>query len=573
MARATLIGRAEYAPLLRAERQIATGRVALAAFSLLASWLDPDAPTRLTQSTQLLLIAYVDYALLVALVVWLAHMPLVRLGLVTHVVDLALFSLLPYVAQRSTTLFFAFFSFSLVAATLRWQWRGALWTAAAGLVALNGIGIFTATVLGAPAFELNTFIMRSGYLMVLAALLAYLGAHEERLRREMAELAAWPHVLVRDAELPQPLLLESAARILGAPRVVLAWEDPEEPWLRLASWSGGELRTSREAPETFHPVVAEPLAGLTFLSPNVRAPGASVLYLTPSELRSWRGSPIHPALQARFEMTAVLCLALHSECLDGHLFALGKRGMTADDLLLGEIVARQVASWMDQAFVSRRLRQAAVTDERLRLSRDLHDGVLQSLTGAALQLQTVQRLLDTNPQVARDRLTAIQWLIADQQRDLRFLIRDSKRASFGLTSGAAGLDGYVRDVVQRLGELWGLQVDLQVERLEAQSCEPLLYDVCLIIQEALVNAARHGAASAVRVAVAAEDGQLRIDVTDNGRGFPFQGEYDAAALFAQQLGPVMLKERVRSLGGTLVIHSTGAGARLDIRLPCGGGDD
>jgi signal transduction histidine kinase len=58
-------------------------------------------------------------------------------------------------------------------------------------------------------------------------------------------------------------------------------------------------------------------------------------------------------------------------------------------------------------------------------------------------------------------------------------------------------------------------------------------------------------------------------VTDNGHGFPFEGEYDDATLTSLHLGPVMLKERVGSLGGTLAIHSTTAGARLDIRLPCG----
>jgi signal transduction histidine kinase len=62
-------------------------------------------------------------------------------------------------------------------------------------------------------------------------------------------------------------------------------------------------------------------------------------------------------------------------------------------------------------------------------------------------------------------------------------------------------------------------------------------------------------------------------VTDNGRGFPFQGEYDHATLTALQLGPVMLKERVESIGGTLAIHSTPAGARLDIKLPSGRGDE
>ncbi len=575
MAEAAPIGRliaANYAPRIRAERLIATSRAVLAAFFLLAVWLDPATPATHAQTTQVLLLGYVVYALLVASVVWLAHVPLVRLGLVTHVLDLSLFSLLTYLTEGSNEPLFTYFMFSIVAATLRWQWRGALWTAAAALVAFNGVGVYAVELIHHPEFELNQFIIGSVYLAVMAGLLGYLAAYEERRRREMSELAAWPQVLAREPELPQPEMLESAARILGAPRVLFAWEEPDEPWLHLASWCGGELRSWREAPETFHPVVAEPLAGLTFLSKDVRAPMPVVLHRAPDEPRGWRGAPIHPALQSRFAMTAVLCLPLHGECLDGHLFALDKPHMTGDDLLLGEVVAHQVASSMDQSLLSRRLRQAAAAEERIRLSRDLHDGVLQSLTGAALQLETVQRLWDTEPQAARDRLAAIQQLIVDEQRDLRFFIRDSKLAPIGLAAGDAGLNASLRELVQRLEGLWGLRVELQLERLDARSSDALAYDICLIVQEAVVNARRHAAASEVRVAVAEEDGHVHIVVTDNGRGFPFRGKYDHAALTALQLGPVMLKERVKSIGGTLAIDSTPAGARLDIRLPRGRGD-
>jgi signal transduction histidine kinase len=575
MAEAALSGRplgANYAPRIRAERLIATSRVVLAAFSLLAVWLDPYKPATHEQTTYVLLLGYVVFALLVALVVWAAHVPLVRLGFATHVLDLTLFSLLTYLTEGPTSPFFIYFLFSIVAATLRWQWRGALWTAAAALITFNGIGIYASEVMNDSAFEENAFLIRSVYLTVMAGLLAYLGVYEDRRRREMSELAAWPRALAREAEIPRPEMLESAARILCVPRVLLAWEEPEEPWLHLASWSKGEFRSWHEAPQTVEPVVAEPLAGLTFLCTDVRAAMPVVLHRAPNEPRGWRGAPIHSAFQSRFVMSAVLCLPLSGECFDGHLFALDKPRMTGDDLLLGEVVAHQVTSSIDQSLLSRRLRQAAAAEERIRLSRDLHDGVLQSLTGAALQLETVQRLWDTEPQGARDRLAAIQQFIADEQRNLRFFIRDSKLAPFGRTAGGAGLDARLRELVQRLEGLWGLRVELQLEPLDDRSADALAYDICLIVQEALVNAARHAAASEVRVAVSAVDGHVHLRVTDNGCGFPFHGEYDHAALTAQKLGPVMLKKRVESMGGTLAIHSTPAGARLDIRLGHGHGD-
>lgn len=565
---------ADYAPAprIRAERLIATSRVVLAAFSLLAVWLDPYTPPIHARMTYFLLLGYVLYASIVVSMTWLTHGPLFRLGLVTHILDLALFSLLTYLSEGPTSPFYIYFTFSIVVATLRWQWRGALWTAAAALVVFNGIGIVASNVMNDPAFDETRFVIRSVYLGVMAGLLMYLGAYEERRRREMSELAAWPPTRVRRADLPQPEVLESASRIFGVPRLLLTWEERDEPWLNLALWREGEFRTWREPPETYQPVVAEALENLPFFSKNVNAVVPVILHHSSELPQDWHGAPIHPALRARFSVTSVLCLPLSGECLDGHLFALDKPRMTTDDLLLGEVVAHEVSSSMDQFLLSRRLRQAAAAEERIRLSRDLHDGVLQSLTGAALQLEAVQRLMETEPQAAREHLAAIQRLIVDEQRDLRLFIRVSKLAPFGLATGYAGFNTGLRQLVHRLERLWGLRVELRLEHLDDRVSDALAYDLCYLVQEALVNAARHATATEVQVAVVAENGNVHLAVADNGRGFPFEGAYDHAKLDALQIGPVMLKERVRSLGGTLAVHSSRSGARLDILLPRSNGN-
>ena len=176
----------DYAPRIRAERLIATSRVVLAAFSLLAVWLDPYTPTAHGQTLYLLLLGYVGFSLAVAAVVWLAHGPLGRLGLGSHVLDVSLFCVLTYLTEGPTSPFFTYFMFSIVGATLRWHLRGALWTAAVALIAFNGIGVYGSEVMDDPAFEENRFIIRSVYLAVMAGLLGYLGAYEERRRREMA---------------------------------------------------------------------------------------------------------------------------------------------------------------------------------------------------------------------------------------------------------------------------------------------------------------------------------------------------------------------------------------------------
>jgi len=523
----------------------------------LAVWIAPSPPARYAEFTTLLLAAYLGYALVLAMVAWFAHASLVRFGLLTHALDLALFCLFVYLTEGPASPFFSYFVFAMVAATLRWQSRGALWTAAVAVVAFNAVGLYAANVIRDPNFELDQFFTRSVYLVVLASLLAALGAHEDRRRHEMASLAAWPRPVFEEPGTMLRELLQSAARVLNAPRALLVWEEIDEPWLYLAAWSGdGEF-----------PPVAEPLASDSFLSPDTSQPQAAVLWASAIGPQEWRGAPVHPDLRSRFGMKGVLGARVQGQCATGHLFSLDKHSLTADDLVLGEIVAGHVAASLDHYLLSRRLEQAAAAEERVRLSRDLHDGVLQSLTGMALKLESVQRLWQTHEQSARERLSEIQRLIAEEQRNLRLFIRDSKLGPVGASSGEMSLDERLRELVRRLESVWGLQVELLLEDLGAGIADGLAYEICHIVQEALVNAARHAGASQVRVAVRGEDGRVRITVADNGHGFAFQGHYEHSRLTSLQLGPVLLKQRVESLGGMLEIDSTNDGAHLEIALP------
>lgn len=556
----------QYSPQSRAERLIAAARVVLAVFSFLAIWLDPPEPTRYTETTFALLAVYLVYALGVAVLVWGRTTPLGRPAFAMHAFDLAVFSLFMVFTQGPMSPLFAFFVFALVCGTLRWQWQGTLWTAVVVLAVFVGMGLYAAEANGDP-FELNRFIVRSAYLAVVAALLAYLGLYEQRRRGEITRLAGWPPVVPREVRRLAREMLEHAAGVLGAPRVLLAWEEPEEPGLRLASWSGGELGWSRESPEAFRPLVAEPLAGTDFLCRDARATVPVVLHTTLEGFRRWHGAPLHPDLAARFDVGAVLALSLRGEGFEGRLFALDKAGMTSDDLVLGGVVARQVAARMAHFYVLQQLQQASATEERIRLARDLHDGVLQSLTGATLQLDTAGYLVEKDPAEARQRLLEVQRLLAAEQCDLRSLVQQLKPAPLTPFEVAAGLIARLKELVRRMERQWGLHVTLDIRPIEGGISETLSHEIYRMVHEALVNTARHAGASTGRVEIEAGDDRVRITVADDGRGFPFHGRYDHAALATLKLGPVSLRERIASLGGSLAIESSEAGARLEIRLP------
>jgi signal transduction histidine kinase len=556
-----------YSSQSHAERLIAIGRVVLAAFAFLAISLDPSQPARCTSLTYALLTGYLAYALLVAFLVWRSDTPLGRWGASMHVLDVVVFSLIMYFTENPTSPFFLYFVFLLLVATLRWQWRGTLWTAVAALAIYIGMGVYGAEVLRDPSFEFTRFIIRSLYLGAVAILVGYLGAGEQRVHSETSMLAAWPRTVPREAQELVGEALEHAARILGAPRALMAWQVAEDPRFHLAMRPRGELHWSRETPAAFQPLVVDPLADADFLCQDASAPVATVLYASPAGLRHWRGSPLHPMLQAWFGMKAVLSLRLRGETLNGRLFCLDKSGMTSDDLVLGEIVARLVTASMDQFYLLQGFQQKAVTEERNRLARDLHDGVLQSLTGAALQLESVRRMLEEDPEAARKPLLEIQSLIATQQRDLRLLIQGLKPEKPGPSGAQTSLAARLDELVKRVERQWGLRVEFKEEYLEPRISKEFADEIYHIVHEALINAARHANASVVRLEIGSRDNQMQITVDDNGVGFPFRGYYDHTALTDRKLGPVMLKERIASVGGSLSIKSTDSGSRLEITLP------
>ncbi len=560
-----------YSPQSRAERLIAGGRVILAACSLFAVWFDPTEPAKYAHIAYSLLVSYVVYAVIIAALVWRSDAPSNRQRLITHSFDLAFFSLFIYFTAGPASPFTAYFVFSLVCATLRWQWRGTLWTAVVSLAVYLGVGLYFTVIVADPSFQSYSLIVRGVYLAVTAVLLGYLGAHEEQTRRDLAWVAAWPPTEPQKIEPLVRALLEHAARALAAPRVLLAWVEREEPFVFFASWAGGNMTWSRTPPEDSGGLVAEPLIESSFLSPDAADPNCTVLFKTASGLARWRGAPLDPALRRRFGIHAVLSVPIAAESLEGRVFFAEKESMTSDDLVLGEIVSGILATRLDSFYLNQRLQETVATEERIRMARDLHDGVLQSLTGIGLRLAAIRGLLEENPRAAQASVETLQELIAREQRDLRFFIKELKPPPLIRSGEASSLAGSVAELVRRTELEWGLRAELRMQGLDGPISEPLAREVYHVVREALVNAVRHGEASAVRVKITRSDGDsLSITVADNGRGFPFEGRYSHADLLRGHLGPRTLLERITSLQGTLAIDSSPSGARLDIAIPCAG---
>lgn len=559
MTTATTSIRPDYTPHARAERLIAAGRFVLAFSSLIAVYLEPSTPARFQRATYSLLLIYTIYALVTAVIAWRSPVPSSRWRLLSHALDLVLFSVFVYLTEGPASPFFLYFVFSLFCATLRFSWRGILATGIAAM-AIYGVMALVAS-LGDPQFESSRVLIREAYLAVIAALLFYLGMYHQRLRGEMASLAAWPRELGGGVEDVLSAGLAHAASVVGARRVLLLWEESEEPWIYIASSTEGDFRLERVPPGTFDLPGTERLRNTSFFLHGL---GGPVLVFDPARSTATEGTatPVG-SFRERDAIESAIVVSLETQSLATHFVIPEVRTATADDLALAHIVGRLLLATLEQHFFVQQVRQTASAEERLRISRELHDGIVQSLGGVGLQLQAIRTQFAREP-VALERLTHLQQVVEHDQRELRAIVRELR--PHDSRPGGTVIAEELERMRERYALEWGLEVDVDA-REDGQVPVRLAHELCRIVNESLANAARHGGATRAEVAVVTTDELVRVRIADNGRGFPFTGRYDLAALQRDGSGPRTLKERAISLQGSLVVESSSGGAIVEVVIP------
>ena len=124
-------------------------------------------------------------------------------------------------------------------------------------------------------------------------------------------------------------------------------------------------------------------------------------------------------------------------------------------------------------------------------------------------------------------------------------------------------------LAERLQEQWAIAVNVSVEPRGAELPAGLGFDLHQLVRESAANAVRHGKASALSIIACVNNGQLRLDIEDDGCGFPFEGGCSAEDCTKSGVRPQSLASRVRRLSGTLSVGSGPHGARIAIAIPLG----
>ena len=247
----------------------------------------------------------------------------------------------------------------------------------------------------------------------------------------------------------------------------------------------------------------------------------------------------------------------------GRLYLTNKFGaaeFTEDDQALVETFALHAGIAMENARLHEQLRRLAVVEERERISKDLHDGIIQNLYAVGLSLEDVgedleERDADTSARIGRA-IDSIHLAIGDI-RNFIFGLRPE------LLEHASLLDGLALLVdEQRRASVVDLELRVPIEMAEPdpETTSHLL----AIASEALSNVIRHSKASQASISIVPlDDGGFDLRIEDNGIGF----EPDRASRLGHQ-GLLNIRDRAERIGADVAIQTTpGAGTVLTVRLP------
>lgn len=242
-----------------------------------------------------------------------------------------------------------------------------------------------------------------------------------------------------------------------------------------------------------------------------------------------------------------------------------KQFQKADLEWLGRI-ARHVGPALENIFLLRHLRARAIEGERSRISRDLHDGILQTLLSIEIQLDVLRRKVMTSPEHSVSSLAALQQTVRNESAELRNMVTDLRP----LRVQSADLADLMTGFAERYRNESTVALDLIIDSAEIHAPDRVCREIFQIYREALNNIKKHAKASHVVVKLRQDDSALVLVVDDNGEGFSFAGRFTGDELDRLRLGPISIKERARTVGGILTVESNpGHGARLIIEIPLG----
>jgi signal transduction histidine kinase len=247
----------------------------------------------------------------------------------------------------------------------------------------------------------------------------------------------------------------------------------------------------------------------------------------------------------------------------GDLYMTDKRNgaaFDADDQRLVELFARHAAIAMENARLHDRIAALAVVEERERIGRDLHDGIIQRLYAVSLSLEDVGEIALEDPTEVPARVDRAIDSLQTTIGDIRHFILGLRPGLLGASDLAEGLEHLAAEV--RFASVITVETDVDAE-VAASLDDDQATQLLGLAHEALSNVARHSAATVARVGLSAEGAIVLLMIEDNGVGFDPEG-----ATSPGHQGLANMRERADILGGSMAVERpSGHGTRIVARIP------
>jgi two-component system sensor histidine kinase DegS len=208
--------------------------------------------------------------------------------------------------------------------------------------------------------------------------------------------------------------------------------------------------------------------------------------------------------------------------------------------------------------------------ERSRLAQEIHDGPAQALSNTIFQVEYIERIIESDPLLARTELRFLRELLRRELGDVRAFISQLRPPLLD----QLGLDGAIIDTAQHMGTLIGLDIAIDLSAPPTLLTDGQRTVALRVTQEALQNVRKHAAATNVSVATRLEDDGWVLEVSDDGRGFDVGA---VAARGRRNFGLQFMRERAELIGARFDVRSRQDGGTV-VRLaiptePSGGGEE
>ena len=207
-------------------------------------------------------------------------------------------------------------------------------------------------------------------------------------------------------------------------------------------------------------------------------------------------------------------------------------------------------------------------DERKAISRELHDVIGQTLAGVNLRLSTLKVQTTASTRELQRKIAATQRLVEKSVAIVHRFASDLRPAVLDDLGLIPAMESFLAGFTAETGLPVELSASSAVEKRDG-AVRTVLYRV---MQEALANVARHAQATRAWVRIVNRRGTLRMEITDNGKGFEADSTFLVRA--STRLGLLGMRERVEMIGGTFSLESTpGVATTIRVDIPPRGKKD